>query len=75
VPPPGVDGNREQIHLPEPSLVPLAVAIGLTIALVGLTFSSWYWFTGVGGAIVVWAAMRWVRAARREYDSLPTEHR
>jgi hypothetical protein len=65
------DGRREQIHLPGPSLLPLATAAGLTVALVGLII-SWI-MVAAGGAIVLIAVWRWVRTVREEMDSLPAE--
>ena len=67
------DRRREQIHLPEPSLLPLITAVGITIAIVGLIFS--WWFVGVGGAIFILAAIRWVLTVREEIQSLPSERR
>jgi hypothetical protein len=67
------NGGREEIHLPGPSLIPLATAIGMTIALVGLPFSLW--FSAVGGAIVLVSIVRWILVVREEVESLPTERR
>ena len=67
------DRRREQIHLPEPSLLPLITAVGITIAVVGLIFS--WWFVGVGGAIFLLAGIRWVLTVREEIQSLPSERR
>jgi uncharacterized membrane protein len=67
------DGQREEIHLPGPSLLPLVTALGITIALLGLPFSLW--FSAAGVAIALVAVVRWVVAVRRELDELPTERR
>jgi hypothetical protein len=67
------DRRREQIHLPEPSLLPLITAVGITMAVVGLIFS--WWFVGVGGAIFLLAGIRWVLTVREEIQSLPSERR
>lgn len=67
------DGKRDQIHLPGPSLLPLAAAVGLTVGLVGLVLS--WWFVGLGAAIFLVTAVRWVQAVRVEIDSLPSERR
>ena len=61
--------QSEQIHLPGPSLLPLATAIGITLTLVGLIF-SWP-FVAVGIAITLFAIWRWIKAAREEYEELP----
>ena len=65
------DGVREQIHLPGPSLLPLATAAGLTVALVGLII-SWL-MVAAGGVVALIAIVRWVRTVREEIDSLPAE--
>ena len=62
----------EEIHLPGPSLVPLATAVGLTLILVGLTVN--YIFTVAGGIVFVIALLRWISQVRREVSELPTEH-
>lgn len=63
------DGKREQIHLPGPSLLPFAAAVGLTIGLVGLILS--WWIVGLGAAIFGLTVVRWVQTVRLEIDSLP----
>jgi chromate transport protein ChrA len=65
------DGPREQIHLPGPSVLPLATAVGMTVALVGLIIS--WMMVAAGGAIVLIAVVLWVRTVREEIDSLPAE--
>ena len=67
VPPAG-----EPIHLPGPSYLPVLVALGATIALVGVVL-NWY-VCGLGVAIVVIATIRWVAQVRQEMDDLPLEH-
>jgi hypothetical protein len=66
---PAVPPVGEEIHLPGPSVQPLLVAIGTTIALVGLTTS---WIAVVAGCvIVVWTVARWITDTRREMAELP----
>ena len=67
VPPAG-----EPIHLPGPSYLPVLVALGATIALVGVVL-NWY-VCGLGVAITVVAILRWVGQVRQEMDDLPLEH-
>lgn len=67
VQPPG-----EPIHLPGPSYLPALVALGLTIALVGVVL-NWVVF-GIGVAITVVCIVRWVGQVRTEMDELPLEH-
>ena len=67
VPPPG-----EAVHLPGPSLLPVVVAAGLAIALVGVVIS---WIVVVIGAVpAVLAVVRWIREARADISELPLEH-
>ena len=63
----------EEIHLPGGSLQPIAVTVGVTLALLGLT--TFIILTWVGLVILVWAVVLWIRDARREMDELPLEHR
>lgn len=67
VPPPG-----EAIHLPGPSYLPVLVAVGLTIALVGVVL-NWYVF-GFGLLLTVGTIVRWVVETRRDIADLPLEH-
>jgi biopolymer transport protein ExbB/TolQ len=62
----------EAIHLPQPSYMPATLALGITIALVGI-------LTGIlvsiiGLIIVVVVLVRWIRSAREEMSDLPLEH-
>jgi hypothetical protein len=62
----------EAIHLPEPSYLPFALAIGVTIALVGI-------LTGIavvviGLIIAVSVLVRWIRSARADMADLPLDH-
>lgn len=67
VPPAG-----EAIHLPGPSYLPVIVAAGVTIALVGVVL-NWVMF-GIGVAITVVAVARWARDTREDVADLPLEH-
>jgi hypothetical protein len=63
----------EELHLPEPSLVPLLNAVGISLALIGLTIS---WFvTAVGIVLFLLTLVRWIRDATHEISELPAEHR
>ena len=62
----------EEIHLPGGSLQPVAVTVGVTLALLGLT--TFIILTWVGLIVTVWAVILWVRDARREMEELPLEH-
>jgi hypothetical protein len=67
VPPAG-----EEIHLPGPSLQPLLVTVGITIALIGVTTSIWMVIVGV--IVTVWVSLKWAAEARRDINALPLEH-
>lgn len=61
--------TREEIHLPAPTLVPLAAGVGLTVMLVGLILN---WFiVGAGAVILVLALVRWIRDVRHDIGQLP----
>jgi hypothetical protein len=62
----------EEVHLPGPSLLPLLTAVGITLALVGVT--TMIELTVVGVIITVWSVARWIKDTRREIDELPLEH-
>ena len=62
----------EPIHLPDPSYIPVIVAFGVTIAVVGVVM-SWFVF-GLGVAITLVAVVRWVRDTRRDISELPLSH-
>ncbi len=62
----------EEVHLPGPSLLPLLTAVGITLALVGVT--TMIELTVVGVILTVWSVARWIKDTRREIDELPLEH-
>ncbi len=62
----------EAIHLPGPSYLPVIVAAGITIAIVGVVLN---WIVcGIGVAITVVAIVRWAAETRRDVSELPLEH-
>ena len=63
----------EEIHMPEPSLLPILNAAGLSLAIVGITISLA--MTVLGGLLFLVTLVRWIRAATREIAELPAEHR
>ena len=67
VPPAG-----EPIHLPNPSYLPVLVAAGTTIALVGVVVNVV--LVGIGLLVTLVAIVRWVRQTREEIAELPLEH-
>jgi Rieske Fe-S protein len=66
-----VEPNRDQQHLPGPSLWPIGFAIGAACLLLGLVL-SWY-VAAVGAAIAVVCAALWIRDSTRGYAA-PVEH-
>jgi len=67
VPPPA-----EVVHLPGPSYLPVVVAIGTTIALVGI-LQGWV-ILALGLIITLVAVVKWIRQTREEMSELPLEH-
>lgn len=63
--------QREEIHLPGPTLLPAATAAGITVSLVGLIIS--WWIVAFGVLVTLIAIVRWVRTVRGEIAELPTE--
>jgi phosphate starvation-inducible membrane PsiE len=70
---PDVPPKGEEIHLPRPSLVPIGMAAGITLILVGVTL-----FTPIlsvaGGILSLVLLVRWIRDTRRDIDELPLDH-
>jgi hypothetical protein len=62
----------EEIHLPEPSYLPVVLAFGVTIAIVGVVF-TWV-MVAIGLVIVLIALFRWIRQTRAEMSELPLGH-
>jgi hypothetical protein len=69
---PTLSPAAEAIHLPEPSYLPATLALGLTIALVGLI--QGLALIVIGGVIVLTVLVRWIRSAREEMNDLPLDH-
>jgi hypothetical protein len=64
--------SGEEVHLPGPSLVPFLNAVGLTLAIVGITT---FWIVSVAGILLFgFTLLRWIRDVRRDFDELPLEH-
>ena len=62
----------EEIHLPGPTLIPFACAIGITLAVIGTTI-DWL-FSAIGVIIFVVTVFFWIRDTRRDVSELPEEH-
>ena len=62
----------EVVHLPGPSYLPVVVAIGTTIALLGVL---WGWvIAAIGVIILLVGVIKWIRLTREEMSDLPLEH-
>ena len=61
----------EEIRLPEPSVVPALTAVGITLALVGVT--TYIELTIAGGLLALGCVVRWIKDARHELDELPLD--
>lgn len=69
---PEVPPAGEEIHLPGPTIKPLLLTVGITMALVGVTTSI---VLVIAGAILgVWVIVAWVADTRRDVAELPLEH-
>jgi O-antigen ligase len=62
----------EQIHMPGQSRLPILNAVGLSLAIVGITISMVMVIAGL--VLFLVTALIWIRAAARELDELPAEH-
>ena len=61
----------EEIHLPGPSLQPILLAFGITLALVGVTLGMFLLISGL--ILTVWVTIRWIADTRREMRALPED--
>ena len=62
----------ELIHMPAPSILPVLNAVGLSLAIVGITISRVFVIAGL--LLFLSTAIVWIRGARREMEELPLEH-
>ncbi len=69
---PPVPPVGEEIHLPGPSLQPLLLAFGITLALLGITMGMFMLVSGL--VLSVWVIIRWVADTRRDINALPEDH-
>ena len=59
----------EEIHLPGPSALPFVLALAVTIALIGVTF-SWV-LVAIGVFVMLLVLIRWISDTRRDISELP----
>ncbi len=62
----------EELHLPDPSLVPILNAAGVALALVGLTIT--FYLTVVGGILFLVTLVKWIRDVTHGISELPADH-
>ena len=68
----GLPEATEQVHMPEPTYLPVVVAFGITLMLVGVVLA---WFITIIGAIpFVVGVVIWIRQTRRDIAQLPLDH-
>ena len=68
---PEIPPAGEEIHLPGPSMMPILTAVGITLALVGVT--TFIELTVVGVLLTVYCVGRWINETRHEIDELPLD--
>jgi hypothetical protein len=61
----------EEIHLPEPTILPVLTGVGITLALVGVT--TFFELTVVGVLLTLGCVVAWIKGTRREIDELPLD--
>ena len=69
---PEVPPVGEEIHLPGPSILPVLTALGITLALVGVT--TFFELSVIGGLLTIYCLVRWIKETRQEIDELPLDH-
>lgn len=62
----------EEIHLPDPSLIPIVCATGITLAVIGITIFPP--LSVVGLALFLGTTIRWIADTRRDMAELPLDH-
>jgi hypothetical protein len=62
----------EEIHIPGPSLLPLACAIAITLTVIGTTINLIISVIGLIAFVII--VIRWIADTRRDIAELPEEH-
>jgi Flp pilus assembly protein TadB len=62
----------EAIHMPEPSYLPVVLAFGIMMSLVGILLGKALVILGL--IIVIVTLFRWISSARAEMAELPLDH-
>jgi heme/copper-type cytochrome/quinol oxidase subunit 1 len=62
----------EEVHMPEPSILPIVNAVGVSLSIVGLTLSIAVTIMGLILFLVTLVA--WIRSAAHDISELPLDH-
>ena len=68
----GAPPAGEEVHMPEPSLLPVVNAAALALTIVSITL-SWY-IVALAGVVFLVTTIRWIADVRRDIAQLPLEH-
>jgi hypothetical protein len=68
----GLPAPTEQVHMPEPSYLPVVTALGITLMLVGVIL-TWV-ITIIGAIIFIPVVVLWLKSTRADIAELPLEH-
>jgi hypothetical protein len=68
----GLPEPTEQVHMPEPSYLPVVTGFGITLMLVGVIL-NWV-ITIIGAVMFIPAVLIWIRDTRADIAELPLEH-
>jgi hypothetical protein len=63
----------EEIHLPGPTILPLATAVAITLVVIGTTIFPPI-PSIIGGILLIVCLWRWIGDTRRDIAALPEEH-
>ena len=73
----------EEVHMPEPSILPIVNAVGVALSIVGLTLELAVTIVGItlslaltiiGATIFLLSLIAWIRAVSHEMSELPLDH-
>jgi hypothetical protein len=62
----------EEVHMPEPSILPIVNAVGVALSIVGITISVAVSIVGI--IIFLLSLIAWIRATTHEISELPLDH-
>ena len=62
----------EEIHLPGPTFLPVFMAVGITLGVIGITIN--FIISVIGILIFLVTLVRWIRETRQSMAELPLDH-